>query len=159
MTAAERQLEQEMLDQPVCSLQYMLGRLSQKYGFLPQLAVSGNFDEQTLEAVMLFQRELFPPVNGVVNQDVWNAIRNEWIGFELEHAPPRALRGFPSSASAGLGDQGSYLLLPQAMFQSLSQILEGVAGGVAGRTARRGLRRKRPVAPEKGRAGRDRRNE
>ena len=98
MTAAERQLEQEMLDQPVCSLQYMLGRLSQKYGFLPQLAVSGNFDEQTLEAVMLFQRELFPPVNGVVNQDVWNAIRNEWIGFELEHAPPRALRGFPSSA-------------------------------------------------------------
>ena len=60
MTAAERQLEQEMLDQPVCSLQYMLGRLSQKYGFLPQLAVSGNFDEQTLEAVMLFQRELFP---------------------------------------------------------------------------------------------------
>ena len=29
MTAAERQLEQEMLDQPVCSLQYMLGRLSQ----------------------------------------------------------------------------------------------------------------------------------
>ena len=48
MTAAERQLEQEMLDQPVCSLQYMLGRLSQKYGFLPQLAVSGNFDEQTL---------------------------------------------------------------------------------------------------------------
>ena len=89
MTAAERQLEQEMLDQPVCSLQYMLGRLSQKYGFLPQLAVSGNFDEQTLEAVMLFQRELFPPVNGVVNQDVWNAIRNEWIGFELEHAPPR----------------------------------------------------------------------
>ena len=127
MTAAERQLEQEMLDQPVCSLQYMLGRLSQKYGFLPQLAVSGNFDEQTLEAVMLFQRELFPPVNGVVNQDVWNTIRNEWIGFELEHAPPRALRGFPSSASAGLGDQGSYLLLPQAMFQSLSQILEGVA--------------------------------
>ena len=127
MTAAKRQLENEMLDQPVCSLQYMLMRLGEKYDFLPQLAVDGMFDERTLEAVMLFQRELFPPVNGGVNQDVWNAIRNEWIGFELEHAPPRALRGFPSSASAGLGDQGSYLLLPQAMFQSLSQILEGVA--------------------------------
>lgn len=127
MTAAKRQLENEMLDQPVCSLQYMLMRLGEKYDFLPQLAVDGMFDERTLEAVMLFQRELFPPVTGVVDQGVWNTIRDAWIQFELENAPPRSLRGFPAGVSAGLGDQNSYLLLPQAMFQSLSQVLEGVS--------------------------------
>lgn len=126
MTASERQLEQEMLDQPVASLQYMLMRLAQKYDFLPQLAVDGLFDERTLEAVMLFQRELSPPVTGVVDQDMWDAIRDEWIQFELENAPPRSLRGFPSGTSAVLGDQASYLLLPQSMFQSLSQVMEGV---------------------------------
>jgi len=128
MTASERQLENEMLNQPVSSLQYMLMRLGQKYDFLPQLAVDGSFDERTLEAVMLFQRELFPPVTGLVDQNVWNAIRDEWIQFEMENAPPRPLRGFPSGTSAVLGDQADYLLLPQAMFQSLSQVLEGVAG-------------------------------
>ena len=126
MTASERQLENEMLDQPVSSLQYMLMRLAQKYDFFPQLAVDGVFDERTLEAVMLFQRELFPPVTGVVDQNVWDAIRNEWIQFELENAPPRSLRGFPSGVSAALGDQAAFLLLPQAMFQSLSQIMEGI---------------------------------
>lgn len=127
MTASQRQLENEMLDQPVSSLQFMLMRLGQKYDFLPRLAVDGIFDERTLEAVMLFQRELLPPVTGIVDQKVWDAIRDEWIQFEMETAPPRALRGFPSGTTAILGDQAHFLLLPQAMFQSLSQLLEGIA--------------------------------
>ena len=61
-----QQLEEEMLSNPVRSLQYMLRRLSSKYSFLPQLAVDGVFGERTLEAVMLFQRELAVAAGGAV---------------------------------------------------------------------------------------------
>lgn len=55
-----QQLEREMVAQPIRSLQYMLNRLSLRYDFLPALVPDGVFGERTLEAVMLFQRELHP---------------------------------------------------------------------------------------------------
>ena len=51
----EQNLQQE---QSVRALQRMLGALSAVHGFLPELVKDGIFGEQTLEAVMLFQREL-----------------------------------------------------------------------------------------------------
>ena len=72
-----QQLEEEMLSNPVRSLQYMLRRLTGKYDFLPQLALDGIFGERTLEAVMLFQRELAPPVTGVVDQS-WRLPSPAW---------------------------------------------------------------------------------
>ena len=47
---------------PVWGLQYMLSRLAEKHPFLPRLTPDGVFGEKTLEAVMLFQRELLRPV-------------------------------------------------------------------------------------------------
>ena len=71
-------LERLFLDKPVHSLQYMLRRLSLDYDFLPELMTDGIFGERTLEAIMLFQRELYPPVTGVVDRGTWNAIRERW---------------------------------------------------------------------------------
>ena len=51
------ELERELLSRPVWALQYMLGRLALVYDFMPTVAESGVFDENTLEAVMRFQRE------------------------------------------------------------------------------------------------------
>ena len=132
MTTTQQQLEEEMLSNPVRSLQYMLRRLSGKYSFLPSLAVDGLFGERTLEAVMLFQRELAPPVTGVVDQRTWNAIRDEWIRLERESAPPRSVRIFPGEGyQVRPGDSGSAMILPQTMFQLLRQRLEGIAQGEA----------------------------
>ena len=125
-----QQLEEEMLSNPVRSLQYMLRRLSSKYPFLPQLAVDGVFGERTLEAVMLFQREMAPPVTGVVDQRTWNAIRDAWIDLERETAPPRTLRIFPGEGyQVQPGMSGGAMVLPQIMFQLLRQRLEGIAEG------------------------------
>ena len=66
--------QREMMGQPVRSLQYMLRRLREGYPFLPELAVDGIFGEETLEAVMLFQRELAPPVTGAVD---WRTYQEE----------------------------------------------------------------------------------
>ena len=125
-----QQLEEEMLSNPVRSLQYMLRRLSAKYHFLPELAVDGNFGERTLEAVMLFQRELAPPVTGVVDERTWKAIRDAWINLERETAPPRELRIFPGEGYQVLpGMSGAAMILPQTMFQLLRARLEGIAEG------------------------------
>ena len=61
----------------------MLNRLSLRYDFLPALVPDGVFGERTLEAVMLFQRELHPPVTGVVDRETWQAILDEWLDLEL----------------------------------------------------------------------------
>ena len=64
----------QLIGQPVRSLQTMLRALSFTYGFLPRLTPDGVFGERTLEAVMLFQREFYPPVTGQVDQGTWDAI-------------------------------------------------------------------------------------
>lgn len=127
-----QQLEEEMLSNPVRSLQHMLRRLSGRYEFLPPLAVDGIFGERTLEAVMLFQRELAPPVTGVVDQRTWNAIRDAWVDLERASAPPRTVRIFPGEGyQVQPGASGGAMVLPQAMFQLLSRRLEGIARGEA----------------------------
>ena len=122
-----QELEEEMLSNPVQNLQYMLRRLGTRYSFLPQLATDGLFGEETLEAVMLFQRELAPPVTGVVDGRTWDAIRREWMALEREVAPPRSLRIFPGEGAQMLpGGEEEYMVLPQTMFQLLRQRLEGI---------------------------------
>ena len=128
----QQQLEEEMLSNPIRSLQHMLRRLSSKYEFLPPLAVDGIFGEQTLEAVMLFQRELAQPVTGVVDQRTWDAVRNAWVSMEWEAAPPRTVRIFPGEGyQVQPGDSGNSMILPQTMFQMLRDQLEGIVEGEA----------------------------
>ena len=123
-------MERELLAQPVRSLQYMLRRLSAVYGFLPQLVTDGIFGERTLEAVMLFQRELHPPVTGVMDRGTWNAIRDLWDQVERQISPTNALRGFPSEGTrVEPGEEKEYMILPQTMFQILSRHLNGITEG------------------------------
>ena len=125
-------LEREMLAQPVRSLQYMLRRLSRVYDFLPELVTDGIFGERTLEAVMLFQRELHPPVTGVVDRGTWEAIRNLWDQVEREISGANALRAFPSEGTrVEPGMEKEYMILPQTMFQVLGRHLNGITGGPA----------------------------
>ena len=92
-----------LIGQPVRSLQTMLRTISFAYPFLPRLTPDGIFGERTLEAVMLFQREFFPPVTGQVNQATWDAI-----------------------VSLAPGEASVHLNLVQSMFCGLSRVLNGV---------------------------------
>ena len=119
-------LEQEMVSQPVRSLQYMLRRVSHRYRQIPQLQPDGRFGERTLEAVMRFQQQMDLPVTGVVDQETWTAIREEWLEVERELAHPRQLRAFPVGGQVEAGASEEYLLVVQAMFQALSRVLEEI---------------------------------
>ena len=127
----DESLEREMLAQPVRSLQYMLRRLSETYAFLPEVVEDGIFGEQTLEAVMLFQRELHPPVTGIVDLGTWNAIRDKWQEALSRNPPARVLRLFPERGiQVEPGAEQDVMVLPQAMFQVLSKYFGGLKADV-----------------------------
>ena len=87
--------EIRLIGQPVRSLQTMLRELSFLYDFLPRLNPDGIFGERTLEAVMLFQREFFPPVTGQVNQATWDAIAALYLQARTRLAGPLPGRTYP----------------------------------------------------------------
>lgn len=127
-----------MVGQPIHSLQYMLGQLSRYYKSLPFLAVDGMFGEETLEAVMTFQREFCPPVTGTVDQRTWDVLVRTYQEVTQKQARPRQLYGFPDRPfQLSLGDTGDTAALVQVMYRSLSGILERVAqdttDGICGR--------------------------
>ena len=114
--------ETEMTGQPVRSLQYMLNQLAIHDPKLVRLAVDGIFGERTLEAVMVFQREYHEPVNGVVDLDTWEAIREAYLKIELLYGAPPALNVLPNGGYiAEEGTEGEPILIVQAMFVSLAK--------------------------------------
>lgn len=119
--------ERFLIGQPVSSLQYMLGELSYAHEQLPFVAVDGEFGEETLEAVMTFQREFSPPVTGRVDQRTWDDIVHHYRAWVRERAHPRVLRAFPPRPfQVEPGEQDDTMALIQTMFQSLSGVLEGI---------------------------------
>ena len=121
------ELEREMLDQPVKALQRMLTRLALVYDFLPTVAESGVFDEITLESVMRFQREIAPPVTGIVDRRTWQSIVERWERAEEQLEGPRPVRAFPGNGRrAGVGEWKEYMALPQVMFQGLTHYFNGL---------------------------------
>ncbi len=119
--------ERFLIGKPVSSLQYMLGELSHAHEQLPFVAVDGVFGEETLEAVMTFQREFSPPVTGRVDQRTWDDIVYYFRVWERERAHPRPLRAFPPRPfRVEPGQQDDVMALVQTMFRSLSGILEGI---------------------------------
>lgn len=119
--------EDELLGNPVLSLQVMLRQLKSVHDFLPEVPLDGIFGETTLEAVLLFQRELFPPATGMVTQDVWNAISNEVAKQRENIGTPRVLRAFPEEGDPlEFGEEGAEIALFQLMFQAISEKVSGI---------------------------------
>lgn len=110
--------------QPVRDLQYMLDILSQRYPGLPAVLPDGIFGEQTLEAVMLFQRDFHPPVTGRVDGGTWNAIAEKYREAQVQSGPPGLLSVLPHGEfSIEEGDTPEQTRLIQAMFSSLARVL------------------------------------
>ena len=116
----------QLIGQPVRSLQTMLRALSFTYGFLPRLTPDGVFGERTLEAVMLFQREFYPPVTGQVDQGTWDAIAALYR-LTRSRLTPVPSRSFPGpDFTVAPGERSVHLHVVQAMFSGLARMLTGI---------------------------------
>ena len=121
----EQRAQQE---QSVRGLQFMLNQLAAACSFLPELEEDGIFGERTLEAVMLFQRELHPPVTGVVDGGTWEAIRGEWQEQQRLRPPAQSARLFPKrDFQVEPGGEHELMMVPQAMFRALGNYFSGMS--------------------------------
>ena len=119
-----------LLGRPIESLQTMLQQLSYGYKALPFLARDGRFGEETLEAVMIFQREFGLPVTGRVDPDTWDEVVRRFDGWINERATPNSLRAFPVRPfQLEIGDRDDTAILVQTLFGILSGVVDGIADG------------------------------
>lgn len=109
---------------PVQSLQHMLNYLARTMQNLLRLAETGIFDEATLEAVMIFQRDFGLPVTGIVDQATWDAITAAYYQNLIQFGEPPLLHVFPDGTNIVREDeQAAELLVVQAMLTLLSKVL------------------------------------
>lgn len=115
-------------------LQMMLNQLARRHPALPRLTENGIFDETTLEAVMIFQRDFSPPVTGVVDETTWYAIVAANRQDQLHYGDPLHLRVLPNgSFTTSQGESSQQMLIVQAIFASLpSSIVNFKRGNLNG---------------------------
>lgn len=110
----------DQTQQAILDLQRMLNQLARRHPALPRLAENGIFDEYTLEAVMVFQRDFSPPVTGIVDENTWYAIVNAFQQDQLHHGDPLDLRVLPNGDfSAAPGEDSYPALIAEVIFRSL----------------------------------------
>ena len=80
--------ERDFLGLPIHSLQAMLREISYCDHNIPCLIPDGIFGEETLEAVMRFQRQSGRPVTGRVDNGTWDAIVTAYYASLRITAPP-----------------------------------------------------------------------
>ena len=113
----------------------MLNQLGRRNPQLPRLAENGVFDELTLESVMVFQRDFFPPVTGIVDENTWNAITDAYRKDQLQFGPPLALRVLPDGSFSSSPGEFSYpMLIAEAIFASLPASIQNFHRQSSGRT-------------------------
>ena len=115
------------MEQAIRDLQTMLTAISHVYREIPRLQPDGQFGEDTLEAVMIFQRQADLPVTGEVDQVTWESIVQTHTDIQKQLAPPRSVSLLPHHGADLLPGQSSPLLYPiQGMFLALSYMFDPI---------------------------------
>lgn len=119
--------EEAYLGNPIYSLQTMLRALSYRYPSIPRVIPTGEFGEDTLEAVMVFQREFHPPITGVVDHGTWEAIVNMYRTVQFLHGAPPQLRIWPDRGMTVKPEEAApQVHVLQGMYTALSGLLENI---------------------------------
>lgn len=110
---------------PIRSLQHMLNELARSNSNLPRILENGVFDETTLEAVMIFQRDMGYPVTGVVDQALWYAIVASYYDHLSQHGNPDWLSVFPDDFHKVCPNETTpEISIVQSMFNELANVVK-----------------------------------
>ncbi len=83
-------------------LQYFLSVIADYYEAVPPIAITGNFEETTRDAVYSFQRVFGLPIDGIVDEVTWNEIYDAYLGI-INSLPEEYV------SSVGIPFPGEYL--------------------------------------------------
>lgn len=112
---------ESFVGQPIRSLQTMLRLIAKDTGRIPLVVPDGIYGANTMQTVIVFQRNSGLPATGIVDQKTWDAIVAQYepalirVGkaesIEVLMEPGQVFRD---------GDQNPYIYLAQSMLTQLS---------------------------------------
>ena len=104
----------------VMELQNYLRTIARFRKNLPLVVLDGIFGERTTEAVKEFQAQNGLPVTGVVDQETWERIYQEYLQVAAETAEPVCVQAYPSTDfTIGPGTTGEKVYFLQLMLIAL----------------------------------------
>ena len=128
-------LRQGSTGEEVAKLQYLLLSISDFYTAVIPLTIDGNFGKTTKQSVESFQKYFSLPVDGIVGEQTWNAIKTVFLSiFELL---PNVEETIPyPNVAIRLGSNGDYVEIIQtylnyisAFYSEIDQInVDGIYG-------------------------------
>ena len=115
--------KESFVGQPIRSLQTMLKVLSKDDASLPNLVPDGIYGQDTVNAILAFQRKYGLPTTGIANQDTWDSIVSAYENavIRVEKAEPIEIIMDPGKVYV-LGESSPNLYLLQSMLLFLSQL-------------------------------------
>lgn len=115
--------KESFVGQPIRSLQTMLRVLAEDDSSLPTLVPDGIYGQETVNAILAFQRKNGLPTTGVTDQTTWDTLvpAYEEAFIRVHKAAPIEIIMDPGKVYV-LGDSSPYLYLLQSMLLFLSQL-------------------------------------
>lgn len=119
--------EETYMGRPIYSLQTMLRELSYHFPEINPVIPNGIFGEETLEAVMRFQKNFHPPVTGIVDNGTWDAIVNMYHTSEFLYGPPPQLRVWPDlGMTVEPKKSAPQMYVLQGVYTALANMVENI---------------------------------
>lgn len=114
---------ESFVGQSVRSLQTMLRVISEANGEIPTVVPDGFFGQATANSVSTFQRLHGIPVTGVVDEQTWAVLYQEYDDALIRIGPAQPIEViFDPDQVFQRGDRSPYLYLLQGMLQALADV-------------------------------------
>ena len=105
----------------VSSIQYYLAVIGRFYDAVPEVSITGVFDEQTVRAVEAFQTVSGLTADGIVGRNTWNAIYRAYRGIVDEQNLLRDGAVIYPGTTLRVGSRGQYVTLLQEYLNVLAE--------------------------------------
>ena len=110
----------------VVQLQFLLNFIAQFDSRIPSVLETGEYDNQTREAVLAFQRSRGLTADGLVGAGTWRALYDAYYGITGNvPTPPAGIEDYPGSALR-VGSSGDSVRLIQTYLNQLSQVFDSI---------------------------------
>lgn len=125
-------LRQGSTGSSVEQLQFWLNTLSQYDSSIPSVMVDGIYGSGTTAAVRVFQRKYGLDVDGIVGQQTWTRLYNEFRSIQSDNGTPNAYPGTPlrqGSSGQNVRLIQFWLKIARSVYSSLNNVtVDGIFG-------------------------------
>lgn len=113
--------------QAITNLQRYLRQLSYFDDDIPPIAITGEWNNETEDALIAFQRKNRLPPTGTADEQTWNLLFSQYSNSLEDNSPPAGVPFFPReprNESLGIGDESFVVAVIQYMLGELALLYD-----------------------------------